>query len=71
MSRLFPNEQLDALLSDHDTRANVDKSLAVIYALGLEPRPDVIREQAAINEVAPDQAELLVALIGRRLEAVA
>ena len=31
------------------------------------PRPEVIREQAALNEVAPDQVELLVALIGRRL----
>lgn len=57
-------------LDDHDTRANVEHSLAVIYALGLEPRPNVIREQAAINEAALEHAEFLVALIGRRLQVV-
>lgn len=66
-SSSFAPAELDALLSDHDVRANVDHSLAVILALGLDPRPEVIREQAALNEVAPDQVELLVGLIGRRL----
>lgn len=67
----FNPEDLDALLADHDTRTNVDHTLAVIYALGLDPRPDVIRNQAAMNEVPPDHAELLPALIARRLQAVA
>lgn len=57
-------------LENHDKRADVDHSLAVIYAPGVEPRPDVIREQAAINEVVLDQARSLVAMNGRRLQVV-
>lgn len=63
----FPSDALDALLADHDTLANVDGTIGTIRALGLDPRPSVIRQQAALNEVEPDRAELLVALIGRRL----
>ncbi|OYW98381.1 MAG: hypothetical protein B7Z14_14940 [Bosea sp. 32-68-6] len=65
--RAFPNELLDDLLADHTTRADVDRTIETVRALGLEPRPDVLRQQAAINEVEPDRAELVVALVLRRL----
>lgn len=63
----FSPAALDALLTDHDTLANVDATIATVRALGLDPRPDLLREQAAILEIGPGQAELLVALVGRRL----
>lgn len=65
--RAFPNELLDDLLADHATRADVDHTIETVRSLGLEPRPDVLRQQAAINEVEPDRAELVVALVLRRL----
>ena len=65
--RAFPMELLDDLLADHATRVDVDRTIETVRALGLEPRPDVLREQAAVNEVEPSRAELIVALIGRRL----
>ncbi|MBR3190436.1 hypothetical protein [Bosea sp. (in: a-proteobacteria)] len=66
----YSPDTLDALLADHDTLANVDATIGTIRALGLDPRPAVIRQQAALNEVEPDRAELLVALIGRRLSSM-
>lgn len=66
----FSPAALDALLSDHDTLANVDGSIATIRALGLEPRPTVIRQQCALHEIDPDQIEFLVSLIGRRLSSI-
>jgi hypothetical protein len=66
----YTPEALDALLADHDTLANVDETIGTIRALGLDPRPAVIRQQAALNEVEPERAELLVALIGRRLSSL-
>jgi len=70
MTRAFPNELLDDLLANHAVRQDIDVTIRTVRALGLEPRADVLRQQAAINEVEPDRAELLVALIGRRLAAV-
>lgn len=66
----FSAAELDELLADHDTLANVDETVGILRTLGLEPRPAVIRGQAALYEVEPERAELLVALIGRRLQAV-
>jgi hypothetical protein len=60
-------DELDALLADHDVLANIDETIGVIRALGLQPRPDVIRQQAAVYDVGPERAEMLVGLIGRRL----
>lgn len=70
MTRAFPNELLDDLLADHETRADVDRTIETVRALGLKLRPDVLREQAALNEVEPGRAELVVALVQRRLSAV-
>lgn len=66
----YSSDALDALLADQDTLANVDATIGILRALGLEPRSVVIRQQAALNEVEPDRAELLVALIGRRLNSL-
>jgi hypothetical protein len=63
-------DHLDALLSDHETLQNVDQTIATVRALCLQPRPDTIRQQAALHEVEPDQAELLGTLIGRRLASI-
>lgn len=63
----FSAAELDELLADHDTLANVDETVGILRTLGLEPRPEVIRRQAALYEVEPKRTELLVALIGRRL----
>ena len=67
MTSPFSVAELDALLADHQTLADVDCTIATIRSLGLEPRPDVIRHQAGINDIEPSRAELFVALIGRRL----
>lgn len=66
-SATFSPAELDALLGDHDILANVDETIGVIRALGLQPRPDTIRSQAVVYDVEPARAEMLVALIGRRL----
>lgn len=68
MSRLFPAEHLDALLEDHEIHADVDRSIETVRALGYEPRPDVLRRQAALQELSPERTELLLALIARRLD---
>lgn len=66
----FSPAALDALLTDHDVLANVDGSIATIRALGLEPRPAIIRQQCALQEIDPGQTEFLVSLIGRRLSSI-
>lgn len=66
----FSAAELDELLADHDTLANVDETVGTLRTLGLEPRPEVIRRQAALYEVPPERTELLVALIGRRLSSL-
>ncbi len=66
----FSPAALDALLTDHEVMANVDGSIATLRALGLVPRPAIIRQQCALQEIDPGQAEFLVALIGRRLSSV-
>ncbi|KRE13471.1 hypothetical protein ASE63_18535 [Bosea sp. Root381] len=70
MASSFSPAELDGLLADHDTLANVDATIGTIRALGLQPRPDTIREQAALQEREPAEVELLVALIGRRLSSL-
>lgn len=70
MAMLFPAEHLDALLEDHEIRAEVDRSIETVRALGYEPRPDVLRRQAALQELPPDRTELILALIARRLACV-
>jgi hypothetical protein len=66
----FSPPALDALLTDHHVLANVDGSIATIRALGLEPRPAIIRQQCALQDIDPSQTEFLVALIGRRLSSL-
>lgn len=63
----FSPAELDALLGDHDILANIDCAIRTLRVHGLMIRPDVIRHQAALYERTTEQAELLVALIGRRL----
>lgn len=66
----FPVEHLDELLADHEIRAKIDSTLTTLRALGLEPRPDVIRTLGALHDLKPDDVELVVALIGRRLSSL-
>lgn len=66
----FSAAELDELLANADTLANVDETVGILRILGLEPRPEVIRRQAALYKVEPERTELLVALIGRRLSSL-
>jgi hypothetical protein len=63
----FSNAELDALLADHTVLSNVDAGLRTLAALGMVPRPDVVRQHAIRCDVRPDCIELVVALMGRRL----
>ncbi len=70
MTSPFSPAKIDELLVDHLTLACVDQTIGTLRALGLEPRPATIREQAALQEREPAEVELLVALIGRRLSSL-
>ncbi|MFC5504882.1 hypothetical protein [Bosea massiliensis] len=67
MMQAFPNELLDDLLSLHEVRADIDVTIETVRALGLPLRQDTIRHQAALHQIEPDRAELIVALVMRRL----
>lgn len=70
MTSPFSPAEIDELLADHLTLASVDQTISTMRALGLEPRPAIIREQAALQERDPVEVELLVALIGRQLSSL-
>ncbi len=70
MTKPFSDAYLDGLLECHEVRQDVDRTIEVTRALGLDIRPDTLRQQAALHEVEPDRAELTIALVQRRLAAV-
>lgn len=65
-ARSFAPEFLDQVLDEHPCCQAIDAFVASMRGLGQEPIADTVRQHAALAELTPPAAELLIALVDRR-----